>query len=113
MTYLTRRDLYVFEKLTDSHLDDTLKDYLLKFYGKGGEVEQVQKAQTLAAATCDGACWECCYCQSFCQAPLLDQLLVITEAWDRGIFCVVHDNYESAKNKLLHAKWEEEQLMWF
>lgn len=113
MKHLTGQDLKVFEKLASKHLDDELKDYLLGFYGKGGELDHVLKARELAISTCDRDCSNCCYCQPFCEDPLLDQLLVISEAWTKGVFSLTYDNFESARTKLLYERRAEENQLPF
>jgi hypothetical protein len=111
--YLTWRDIAVFEKLADKQLDISLKRYLIAAYQKDGEIEQLANWQAKAASKCDQNCNECGYCQPFCQDPLLEQLLVICQSWELGIFDRYRDNYETARIKLMEFKEREQQLLPF
>jgi hypothetical protein len=111
--HLTQRDIAVFEKLADKQLDVSLKCYLIDFYQKSGKIEQVAKLQDKAGAECGHNCNGCGYCLPFCQDPLLEQLLVICEAWELGIFDKYNDNYETARLKLGEYKEAEQQQLPF
>jgi hypothetical protein len=111
--HLTHRDITVFEKLADRNLDTHLKCYLLDFYRKSGKIDQVATQQAEAAKECGENCNGCSYCQPFCQDTLLDQLLVVCEAWNLGIFDSTCDNYETAKTKLTVFKEAERLLLPF
>jgi len=98
--HLTSADIAIVERLAGRILEPGLKSFLLRFYGLGGECDTVQKFQAAAALNCEEHCSECGFCQPFCADPMLEQLYVIIMLYDRGLFDVATDNYETVKRKV-------------
>lgn len=74
-----------------------MKSHLLKLFGEGGLIDEIEKTQEKRRAQCSYAgtrnC-DCGACVPYRQGPLLDEVLLELHAFERGDF--IFDKEEKA-----------------
>lgn len=79
----------VIELLRDTLISEEMKCHLLKLFGKGGRIEEIEKTQEKRRAQCPYAGTRHCGCGAcapYRQGPLLHEVLVELHAFERSDF---------------------------